>query len=187
MRVSDLKKIIKEELEIILSEKKADKNPDDKDLPGHQPKKYYKGLDKTTKKKREKQFEKGKKKSDSDSSAYPEKHAGDDDVKTKPSKHTRAVRKRMKKTNESDISENSVSKKAEKSLKKKAEEYNVSLGILKQVYRRGMAAWKTGHRPGASQEAWAHGRVNSFLNKGETYKTTDSDLAKKWRDQKKKD
>jgi hypothetical protein len=149
-------------------------------------KKYYKGLDKKTKKKREKQFEKGKKKSDSDPSAYPEKHAGDDGAKTKPSKHTQAVRKRMEKADESNMSENSVSKKAEKSLKKKAEEYGVSLGVLKQVYRRGMAAWKTGHRPGASQEAWAHGRVNSFLNKGETYKTTDSDLAKKWRGQKKK-
>jgi hypothetical protein len=39
MRVSELKKIIKEELDNILSEDKADKTPDDKDLPGHQPKK----------------------------------------------------------------------------------------------------------------------------------------------------
>ena len=29
--------------------------------------------------------------------------------------------------------------------------------------RRGMAAWKSGHRPGAGQEQWGYARVNSFL------------------------
>ena len=40
-------------------------------------------------------------------------------------------------------------------LKKKAEKSGMPLGILRQVYNRGMAAWRTGHRPGASQQQWA--------------------------------
>ena len=28
-----------------------------------------------------------------------------------------------------------------------------------------MAAWKSGHRPGAGQEQWGYARVNSFLTK----------------------
>ena len=36
------------------------------------------------------------------------------------------------------------------SLKKKAEKSGMPLGILRKVYNRGMAAWKTGHRPGES-------------------------------------
>ncbi len=50
---------------------------------------------------------------------------------------------------------------------------------LQTVYNRGMAAWRTGHRPGASQHAWGMARVHSFVLKGKTYRTADSDLAKK--------
>ena len=39
-------------------------------------------------------------------------------------------------------------------------------GILKKVYDRGMAAWKTGHRPGTTPQQWAFARVNSFITKG---------------------
>jgi hypothetical protein len=55
-------------------------------------------------------------------------------------------------------------------------------GILKKVYDRGMAAWKGGHRPGASQQQWAFARVNSFVTKSSgTWGGADSDLAKKVR------
>lgn len=50
---------------------------------------------------------------------------------------------------------------------------------LRTVYNRGMAAWRTGHRPGASQHAWGMARVHSFVLKGKTYRTADSDLATK--------
>ena len=50
---------------------------------------------------------------------------------------------------------------------------------LRTVYNRGMAAWRTGHRPGASQQAWGLARVHSFVLKGKTYRTADKDLAKK--------
>jgi hypothetical protein len=39
-----------------------------------------------------------------------------------------------------------------------------------------MAAWRTGHRPGATEQQWGYARVHSFLLKGKTYHTTDSDL-----------
>jgi len=53
----------------------------------------------------------------------------------------------------------------EKGLKKKSEQTGVSLPLLRLVMRRGMAAWKSGHRPGAGQEQWGYARVNSFLTK----------------------
>jgi len=58
----------------------------------------------------------------------------------------------------------------------KAEKSGVSLSILKQVYNRGMAAWKTGHRPGTTPQQWAMARVNSFLTGGKTRRTADKDL-----------
>jgi hypothetical protein len=54
----------------------------------------------------------------------------------------------------------------------------VPLSTLKTVYDRGMAAWRTGHRPGASQQAWGMARVHSFVMHGKTYHTADADLAK---------
>jgi len=66
-------------------------------------------------------------------------------------------------------------------LQKKSKASGVPYSILKQVYNRGMAAWVTGHRPGAPQSAWAFARVNSFLTKGKTWYSTDADLAKKAR------
>lgn len=50
---------------------------------------------------------------------------------------------------------------------------------LRHVYNRGMAAWRTGHRPGASQHAWGMARVHSFVLHGKTWKTADKDLAQK--------
>jgi len=77
---------------------------------------------------------------------------------------------------------NEISAAAEKSLKKKAEAKKMPYGVLKQVFNRGMAAWKTGHRPGQSQEAWAHARVNSFVTKSPgTWGKADKDLAQKVR------
>ena len=45
-----------------------------------------------------------------------------------------------------------------------------------------MAAWRGGHRPGASQQQWAMARVNSFVTKSSgTWGKADSDLAAKVR------
>lgn len=53
--------------------------------------------------------------------------------------------------------------KAGKMIKKKAKASGIPVGILKKVYKRGSAAWNSGHRPGTPQQAWATGRVNSFI------------------------
>lgn len=63
---------------------------------------------------------------------------------------------KMQKTHQED---------ADKSLAKKAEKSGVSVATLRKVYNRGVAAWKTGHRPGTTPEQWGHARVNAFLVK----------------------
>jgi nicotinic acid mononucleotide adenylyltransferase len=79
-----------------------------------------------------------------------------------------------------------LSEDASASLKKKSEKSGIPVGILRQVYNRGMAAWKTGHRPGATQQQWGFARVNSFITKGKgTWGAADSDLASKVRGTKK--
>jgi len=65
-----------------------------------------------------------------------------------------------------------------KSLEAKAKATGVPLRFIEASYNRGMAAWRTGHRPGATQQQWGYARVHSFLLKGKTFHTTDSDLAR---------
>ena len=69
-----------------------------------------------------------------------------------------------------------------KAVQNKAKKTGMPYSILKQVYNRGMAAWKGGHRPGATQQQWALARVNSFVTKSSgTWGGADKDLAKKVR------
>jgi len=71
---------------------------------------------------------------------------------------------------------------ATKGLKAKAEKSGMPLGILRQVYNRGVAAWKTGHRPGTTPQQWGFARVNSFVTKSSgTWGKADKDLAAKVR------
>ena len=67
-------------------------------------------------------------------------------------------------------------------VRKKAEKSGMPYGVLKKVYDRGMAAWRGGHRPGATQVQWALARVNSFVTKSSgTWGGADKDLAKQVR------
>lgn len=69
---------------------------------------------------------------------------------------------------------------SDEGLKNKAEKSGMPLGILKKVYNRGMAAWKTSHRPGTTPQQWAFARVNSFVTKSKgTWGGADKDLAAK--------
>ena len=71
---------------------------------------------------------------------------------------------------------------AGKSLGDKAKKSGMPKGILRQVYNRGVAAWRTGHRPGTTPEQWGHARVNSFITKSSgTWGKADKDLADKVR------
>ena len=56
-----------------------------------------------------------------------------------------------------DLDEGALADKAKKS--------GISVGTLRKVYNRGMAAWKTGHRPGTTPQQWGMARVNAFIVK----------------------
>ena len=130
------------------------------DREGSQPKKNYAGdMAKSTKQARARHFDKKKK------GPAP----GDASAKTKPSKHTKKYDQMF---GEAQI----------EGLKNKAEKTGISYSILKQVYDRGMAAYKTGHRPGTTSQQWAFARVNSFVTKSKgTWGGADKDLAAKVR------
>ena len=67
-------------------------------------------------------------------------------------------------------------------LVKKSKQTGVPYGILKKSYDRGMAAWRTGHRPGTTPQQWAFARVNSMLSGGKA----DPDLQKQEMQRRKK-
>lgn len=64
------------------------------------------------------------------------------------------------------------------SLKQKSKVTGVPIKFIKQSYNRGMAAWRTGHRPGATQQQWGYARVHSLLLCGKTYHTANLDIVK---------
>ena len=69
------------------------------------------------------------------------------------------------------------SAKVKDALKKKAEKSGVPYGTLSKVFDRGLAAYRTGHRPGTTPHQWAFARVNSYITKGKgTYHGADKDL-----------
>lgn len=66
-------------------------------------------------------------------------------------------------------------------LENKAKKSGIPLGILRQVFKRGMAAWQSGHRPGVAPQQWALGRVNSFITGVGGARKADEDLWKKFK------
>jgi hypothetical protein len=74
----------------------------------------------------------------------------------------------------------------EKALANKAKATGISKTILKSVYAKGLAAWKTGHRPGVGQHQWAMGRVNSFVTGSGGARKADKELWKRASKSKKK-
>ena len=150
---------------------------------------YKKGLSKSTSSKRQAQFNKQAKMDDDDPNAY-KPAPGDARAKTKVSKHTKAYHKKFGKKEGLDQGTDELIKAYKKltpleekqlaALKKKAKETGMPYGILKKVFDRGMAAWKSGHRPGATPHQWAYARVNSFVTKSKgTWGGADKDLAAK--------
>ena len=126
------------------------------------PKKYYKGL--TAKKRIQRKGE--IKKYGSMSWKNPKAYVGfktNKNVKTKLSSYTARWFKKFPNA---------------KSLKDKSKVSGVPLKYIKKSFNRGLAAWRTGHRPGATPQQWGYARVHSFLLHGKTYHTTNSDLAR---------
>jgi len=187
-----------------INEVKQDKEVDDK--KGTQPAKYYAGdMAKSTKDKRDAHFKSkkaGPAPGDASAKTKPSTHTkkfkqmygealpkdadqGDyiDDFeksdapqfrgKSKEKRKDMAIAAYLSKNEEVELDE-----KIE-GLVKKADKSGMPYSILKKVYDRGMAAWKTGHRPGTTPQQWAMARVNSFVTKSSgTWGKADKDLAK---------
>ena len=157
-------------------------DPDIKDREGTQPARYHTGLSKATKIARDRHFQAKK--------AGPA--PGDADAKTIPSKHTTFVKKMMGEADTRvDIAKAKIDREKEADKKKhdrmmdrarttdtkqknmqteasfadKSKASGISTSTLKKVYQRGVAAWKTGHRPGTTPAQWGHARVNAFISK----------------------
>jgi hypothetical protein len=65
-----------------------------------------------------------------------------------------------------------------KSLSARAKVTGVPVKYLRKSYNRGMAAWRTGHRPGMTPQQWSYPRVSSLLLCGKTHWTTDADIVR---------
>jgi len=144
------------------------------DRKGSQPAKYFTGLAKSTKQKRDAHFKK--------KSTKPA--PGDARAKTKPSQHTKKFKQMYGEWAEHLTFEDFIitEGKSDAALKKKADKSGMPLSILRQVFNRGVAAWKTGHRPGTTAVQWGLARVNSFVTKSKgTWGKADKDLAAKVR------
>jgi hypothetical protein len=131
------------------------------------PHKYYRGLTKKQALERKKEIKKFGKKDWKDPKAY---------VGFKTDKYAKT-----KKKSSYTVQWNKLFPDA-KSLTERSKATGVPEKYLRQVYNRGMAAWRTGHRPGMSQEAWSYPRVSSYLLCGKAHYTADADqvrLAKK--------
>ena len=138
------------------------------------PKKYKKGLTKEEQKIMKKEVKTTSKKPTDKADTYKEwesdKKFKERGNKPTESKHTKKYK---------EMFGESIMESVDKTLKEKSEKSGISKSILKQVFNRGMGAWRTGHRPGVTPHQWAMGRVNSFITGGKTRSTTDKDLWEK--------
>lgn len=134
---------------------------------------YLKGLNAAERKEMKQEIARFSKMDHKDKAAYPDDWTADKKYKErrgKPlpkSKHTDAYHKMYGE----DLNEGQV----DAALKNKSEKTGFKQSILRAVYNRGLAAWRTGHRPGVVQHQWAMGRVNSFITGGKA-REVDKDL-----------
>ena len=128
----------------------------------YSPFKYFRGLSSRKKTQRKKEIKQRSAISWKSARAY-KPFKTDKGVKTRRSSHTAKWKKMFPKVS---------------SLKGASEVTGVPLSAIRKSYNRGMAAWRTGHRPGATQQQWGYARVYSMLTCGKTYYTTDSDLVR---------
>ena len=145
---------------------------------------YFAGLSKSTADKKKAAMKKQANMPDDDPNAYKEL-PGDTKGKKqlKTSKHTKKYHELYEEEKEQSTDRSPIGGAIEKGLENKSDDTGVPIGILRAIMRRGMAAWKSGHRPGAGQQQWGYARVNSFLTKGKgTWGKADKDLAKEVRD-----
>jgi hypothetical protein len=135
---------------------------------------YFADLSKSTADKKKSQMKKQGAMDDDDPDAYKELPGDTKGKKNlKISRHTKKYqdlygdpvdeKEQKQSTDRSPIDDDAI----ETGLKNKSDDTGVPIGILRAVMRRGLAAWKSGHRPGASQQQWGYARCNSFITGGE--------------------
>jgi hypothetical protein len=127
------------------------------------PKRYFTGLSQTKRALRKKELAKRAKLSWKTQKAY-RPFKTDVGVKTRKSNYTVQWKKLFPDA---------------KSIEAASKATGVPKGLIKESYNRGVAAWRTGHRPGATKEQWGIARYRSMLLCGKTHYTTDSDLVRK--------
>ena len=141
---------------------------------------------KALKKEMTREIERFKKMPSDDPSAYPDDWTADQKYKQElkkkgkslpPSKYTEKFKKMY--------GEEVVTEDVDVALKNKSEKTGIPMRFLRRVFNRGMAAWRTGHRPGVAQHQWAMGRVNSFIVGGPARKS-DADIWSAYQEWKKK-
>ena len=127
------------------------------------PKRYLKGLNKEEMAIAAKEIDKGYKYDINDPEAYEEWKS---DIKAKARGYKTVPSKYKKKFIEM------YGPLPEKGdfLTKISKATGIKKSILREVEKKGLAAWRTGHRVGANQHAWARGRVYSFVTLGNTVK-----------------
>lgn len=134
------------------------------------PKKYTQGLSESTAAKRKAEIRKRVRGKDSNKPL-----PGDAKAKTKPSKYTkRASSIRAEIRNLTPKMKGKTQQ--ERFLNAAARATSIPKSILSKVYDRGLAAWKVGHRPGATPQQWAMARLYSFLTGGKTTTMSDASL-----------
>jgi len=126
------------------------------------PKRYFTGLSKTKRAQRKKELTRRSKLSWKSEKAY-RPFKTDVGVKTRKSKYNLEWKKKFP---------------TAKSIPDAANVTGVPSSLIQESYNRGVAAWRTGHRPGASKEQWGVARYRSMLLCGKTHYTTDSDLVR---------
>lgn len=167
--LQEIREIIAEEIELL-----SEMDPN-----------YLKGLSGKERAKRKKEIETRAKKDTDDPSAYkPFKTDKTPSGKPRePKKKSKWTTKAAKmgygpQSESAELSEEELIKefiqealldeadKVTTALKNKAKKSGAPMSALRAIYNKGLAAWRTGHRPGASQHAWAMARVNSVLAGG---------------------
>jgi hypothetical protein len=131
-----------------------------KKAPLFWPPKYYKGLTKKQQLKRKQEIKTRSKLHWKNPKAY-KPFKTNTILKTKKSSYTKEWEKMYPNA---------------KSLEEHAKVTGVPVRFLRESYNRGLAAYRTGHRPGATQGAWGFARIKSLLLCGKTHYTADADI-----------
>tara|TARA_R100000657_G_C4672442_1_gene117282 strand:+ start:540 stop:1025 length:486 start_codon:yes stop_codon:yes gene_type:complete len=127
------------------------------------PRKYTSGLGKSTAARRKAEIRKrvsGKRTGSAKFKPLP-----GDTKKTRPSRYTLSAKKMRQEIREA-TSKMETGSQQDRFIRGVSKVTGIPKGIIDQVYKRGLAAWAVGHRPGATQSQWARARVYSFLQKG---------------------